>query len=62
MKLEQMQYIVTIYETGSISRAARKFYTSRPNISNAVKNGTRDRRRVFYKKRTASCPEMHADS
>ena len=38
MKLEQMQYIVTIYETGSISRAARKFYTSRPNISNAVKN------------------------
>lgn len=38
MKLEQMQYIVAIYETGSISKAARKFYMSRPNISNAVKN------------------------
>jgi len=38
MKLEQMQYVLAIYETGSISRAAQKFYMSRPNISNAVKN------------------------
>lgn len=38
MKIEQMQYVLAIYETGSISRAAQKFYMSRPNISNAVKN------------------------
>lgn len=38
MKIEQMRYIVAIYETGSISKAAQKFYMSRPNISNAVKS------------------------
>lgn len=27
-----------IYETGSISKAAERFYLSRPNISNAVRN------------------------
>ncbi len=38
MKIEQFQYILAIYETGSISKAAERFYLSRPNISNAVRN------------------------
>ena len=38
MKIEQIQYVLAIYETGSISKAAERFYLSRPNISNAVRN------------------------
>ena len=38
MKLEQVRYILAIYKYGSISKAAKEFYISRPNISNAVKN------------------------
>lgn len=38
MKLEQIRYILAIYKHGSISKAAKEFYISRPNISNAIKN------------------------
>ena len=38
MKIEQIQHALAIYETGSISKAAERFYLSRPNISNAVRN------------------------
>lgn len=38
MKIEQIQYILEIHKTGSISRAAQNFYTSRPNVSNALRN------------------------
>lgn len=38
MKIEQIQHVLAIYETGSISKAAERFYLSRPNISNAVRN------------------------
>lgn len=38
MKTEQIQYIIAIYETGSISKAAEKFYMSRPNMSNSVRS------------------------
>lgn len=38
MKIEQIQYILAIHETGSISKAAKRFYMSRPNMSTAVRN------------------------
>lgn len=38
MKIEQLRYVLTIYETGSISKAAKALYLSQPNISNSVKN------------------------
>ena len=30
MKTEQFQYVIELYKTGSISKAAKKFYMSRP--------------------------------
>lgn len=38
MKLEQLKYVLAVYETGSISKAAKKLYLSQPNVSNAIKN------------------------
>ena len=38
MKIEQIRYVLEIYKTGSISKAAQKFYMSRPNMSNSVRN------------------------
>ena len=38
MKIEQIRYVLEIYMTGSISKAAQKFYMSRPNMSNSVRN------------------------
>ena len=38
MKIEQIQYILEIYKTGSISKAAQNFYMSRPNLSNSIRN------------------------
>lgn len=38
MKFEQLRYVFTIYQTGSISRAAKELFLSQPNISNAVKS------------------------
>lgn len=38
MKFEQLRYVLTIYQTGSISKAAKELFLSQPNISNSVKN------------------------
>ena len=38
MKIEQIRYVLEIYKTGSISKAAQKFYMSRSNMSNSVRN------------------------
>lgn len=37
MNLEQLQYICTIYELGSINQAAKRLYVSQPSISSAVR-------------------------
>lgn len=37
MNLEQLQYICTIYETGSINQAAKRLFVSQPSISSAVR-------------------------
>jgi len=38
MKFEQIRYVMAVYQTGSISKAAKQLYLSQPNISNALKN------------------------
>lgn len=37
MKTEQLQYVLELYKTGSISKTAKKFYMSRPNMSNSIR-------------------------
>lgn len=37
MNLEQLQYICTIYELGSINQAAKRLYVSQPSVSSAVR-------------------------
>lgn len=38
MKLEQLKYVLAVYETGSISKAAKKLFLSQPNVSSSIKN------------------------
>lgn len=38
MTIQQLQYVLEISRTGSVSKAARNLYLSQPNISNAIKN------------------------
>jgi len=42
MKFEQIRYVMAVYQTGSISKAAKQLYLSQPNISNALKNLERE--------------------
>jgi len=37
MTIQQMQYVLEIAKTGSVSQAARNLYLSQPNISNSLK-------------------------
>lgn len=38
MTIQQLQYVLEISRTGSVSKAARNLYLSQPNLSNAIKN------------------------
>lgn len=42
MTIQQLQYVLEIAKTGSVSKAARNLYLSQPNLSNAVKNLERE--------------------
>ena len=37
MTLQQLNYIITISEVGSINRAAEKLYVSQPSLTSAIK-------------------------
>ena len=37
MTVQQLKYIVTVAETGSITEAAKQLFISQPSLSNAVK-------------------------
>ncbi|MER2143414.1 MAG: LysR family transcriptional regulator, partial [Eubacteriales bacterium] len=37
MTLQQLNYIITISEIGSINRAAEKLYVSQPSLTSAIK-------------------------
>ena len=38
MTIQQLQYVLEVTKTGSVSKAARNLYLSQPNLSNAIKN------------------------
>ncbi len=38
MTIQQLQYVLEISRTGSVSKAAKNLYLSQPNLSNAIKN------------------------
>lgn len=38
MTIQQLQYVLEVSRTGSISKAARNLFLSQPNISNSIKN------------------------
>mgnify|MGYP005953311257 CR=1 FL=1 len=37
MTIQQLQYVLEVTKTGSVSKAARNLYLSQPNLSNAIK-------------------------
>ena len=37
MTLQQLKYIITVAETGTITEAAAKLFISQPSLTNAVK-------------------------
>ena len=42
MTLQQLNYIITIAETGSINKASEKLYVSQPSLTSAVKDLERE--------------------
>ena len=36
MTLQQLRYVTTVADTGTISRAAQQFYISQPSLTNAI--------------------------
>ena len=38
MTIQQLQYVMEISRTGSVSKAAKTLFLSQPNLSNAIKN------------------------
>ena len=38
MTIQQMQYILEVYRTGSISKAASNLFLAQPNLSNALRS------------------------
>ena len=37
MTLQQLKYVVTVAETGTITNAAKKLYISQPSLTNAIR-------------------------
>ena len=38
MTIQQLQYILEVHRTGSISKAANNLYLAQPNLSNAIRS------------------------
>ena len=38
MRIQQLQYIIKIVETGSMNEAAKQLFITQPSLSNAVKD------------------------
>lgn len=38
MTIQQLRYIVSVVENGTITEAAKKLYISQPSLSNAIKD------------------------
>ncbi len=52
MTIQQLKYIITVAETGSITEAAKKVYISQPSLSNAIKDIEKETKlTVFHRSR-----------
>lgn len=52
MTIQQLKYIITVAETGSITEAANKLYISQPSLSNAIKDIEKETKlTVFHRSR-----------
>ena len=52
MTIQQLKYIITVAETGSITEAAKKLYISQPSLSNAIKDIEKETKMtVFHRSR-----------
>lgn len=52
MTIQQLKYIITVAETGSITEAAKKLYISQPSLSNAIKDIEKETKlTVFHRSR-----------
>ena len=52
MTIQQLKYIITVAETGSITEAAKKLYISQPSLSNAIKDIEQETKlTVFHRSR-----------
>lgn len=52
MTIQQLKYIITVAETGSITEAAKKLYISQPSLSNAIKDIEKETKQtVFHRSR-----------
>lgn len=52
MTIQQLKYIITVAETGSITEAAKKLYISQPSLSNAIKDIEKEiKLTVFHRSR-----------
>ena len=60
MTLQQLNYIITISEIGSINRAAEKLYVSQPSLTSAIKETEKELGIVLFN-RTARGVTLTAD-
>lgn len=52
MTIQQLKYIITVAETGSITEAAKKLYISQPSLSNVIKDIEKETKlTVFHRSR-----------
>ncbi|MBM6829189.1 LysR family transcriptional regulator [Anaerotignum lactatifermentans] len=48
MKIEQIRQVLSIYQSGSINKAAHHLYLSQPNISNSLKSLERELQQKIF--------------
>lgn len=57
MTLQQLKYVVTVAETGTITNAAKKLYISQPSLTNAIHELEKEMNIVIFREptRASSC-------
>lgn len=57
MTLQQLKYVITVAETGSITEAARKLFISQPSLSSALKEIEKEAKiTIFHRNRNGATP------
>lgn len=57
MTLQQLKYVVTVAEAGTITNAAKKLYISQPSLTNAIHELEKEMNIVIFREptRASSC-------